>query len=291
MNEIKKIENNKYVSKFRRYLFKIIDIIKSEEMKILPGNIAFFLILSVVPMITLIGFIGSNFSSSLNELIEFLEPTLPKSVTDILLPFLQNAADHKVNIVIYLIIGFVMASNGTHSIIIASNTLYDVENKSYLFRRIKAFILIIMLMILFTFILIGLAFNNIIYNLLVKYEILTFNKTLVTIFNLLKWPGAFFVIFFVIRLLYTMSVDKRISSKYITKGAIFTTTGWVILTFIYSIYANNYARYDVIYGSLSGLIILMLWVYLLSYVLVIGIAINSGIYQNLVKKGKIKNLE
>ena len=57
---------------------------------------------------------------------------------------------------------------------------------------------------------------------------------------------------------------------------------------VYSYYANNIANYGVFYGSLSNLIVLMIWIYILSYILVIGIAINSSIYENLVKDGIIK---
>lgn len=289
MNVINEIKKNKYINKIKRYLLKIFEIIRKNEMRILPGNIAFFLILSLVPIVTLIGMIGVNFTDTFDRIINFINMYLPKDVVDLLLPFFKNANDNQYNVLVYLLVGFATVSNGAHSIIIASNTLYDVENRNVIFRRIKAFFLTIILLLLFIFIIVGLTFSNVIYNFFVNIKIITFNETLVYIFNLLKWPTAFFIIFYTVRLLYTMSVDKKINSRYMTKGAMFTTLGWIILTFVYSIYANNYANYHIFYGSLSNLIILMIWVYLISYVLVIGIAINSGIYQNLVKNGKIKD--
>lgn len=287
MEKIKEIES-KYVHKFSTYAKKIVEISRKDEMKILPGNIAFFLILSIIPIITLVGLAGANFSYSMSQIIEFVTKTFPKDVVNLLLPFIKTAQQSRDNMPIYLLLGFIMASNGAHSIIIASNALYDVEDKNYLFRRIKALFLTIILVILFVFVLIVLAFGNKIYNVLTTYKILTYSDTIVTIYNSLKWPISFFVIFFAIKLLYTMAVDIKVKSKYITQGALFTTIGWIILTALYSVYANSYAHYDVFYGSLSNFIILMIWIYLLSYVLVIGIAINASIYQNLVKIGIIK---
>ena len=76
-----------------------------------------------------------------------------------------------------------------------------------------------------------------------------------------------------------LAPDHRVPSKYVNKGAIFTTIGWVILTAIFSYYANNIANYDLLYGSLSSLVVMMIWIYVMAYILVIGIAINTNIYK------------
>ena len=83
-----------------------------------------------------------------------------------------------------------------------------------------------------------------------------------------------------IKLIYTMAPDWKILSKYTTKGAIFTTIGWVLATMIYSYYASHFSNYDLFYAGLSNIVILMIWVYALSYILVVGIAINVNVYQN-----------
>ena len=50
---------------------------------------------------------------------------------------------------------------------------------------------------------------------------------------------------------------------------------WIIGTEIYSIYIRNFAHYNLFYGSISNIIILMIWVYFLSYIFVFGLAINA----------------
>ena len=84
-----------------------------------------------------------------------------------------------------------------------------------------------------------------------------------------------------------MAPDKRISSHYVKKGALFTTIGWIVVTSIYSYYANNLANYDLWYGGLSNIIVLMIWIYILAYILVLGIAINTNNYE-LTKNGSNK---
>ena len=82
-----------------------------------------------------------------------------------------------------------------------------------------------------------------------------------------------------------MAPDDKMPSSYTTYGAVFTTILWIIITFIYSFYITHFARYDIFYGSLANLIILMLWVYLLSFVFVVGMCLNQ--HNNLEKTGKI----
>ena len=88
------------------------------------------------------------------------------------------------------------------------------------------------------------------------------------------------VSYILIKLLYALAPDKHIKSKNVTMGALFTTFGWTIVTAIYSYYANNLANYSVFYGGLSNLVVLMMWVYVISYILVMGIAINVSHYRN-----------
>lgn len=259
----------------KKYVKELMNTIKKPEMKILPGNVAFFLFLSIIPIITLTGFIAAIFSVGTDSITEMLMQVLPDSIGELLLPFLHNTGADA-NVLIFTISGFILASNGPHSIILASNTLYGIEHTDYLKRRIKAFFLTILLVVLAIFMIVVLAFgNNILKWILSLGPLKNIGGTIYSLFILLKWPTALFIIFFLIKLLYTMAPDKRIPSKYMNKGAIFVTLTWMIVTAIYSYYVSNFSNYDIFYGSLSNIIIFLMWTYILSYLLVLGIAINN----------------
>jgi len=85
-----------------------------------------------------------------------------------------------------------------------------------------------------------------------------------------------------------MALDRNISSKYMNKGAIFSTTACLLVTAIYSYYVSNFANYSKFYGNLANIIILMIWLYIIAYIFVIGIAINSDTY-NMGKNVNDKN--
>ncbi len=265
----------------KKWLHSLFQIIQVPEMKILPGHIAFFLVLSIIPIITLIGFIASFFSISIESLVQVATNIVPEEIMNLLMPFITGKG-MDMNISVFMVIGFVLASNGPHAIIVACDTLYNEKDKSYLHTRVKAFVLTILLMLLFFFCLVVLAFGNSILNMILQMDVLSHIHTqLYWAFLFIKYPFAFILIYWMIKMLYTMAPSKKIPSKSVTKGALFTTIMWLIVTSIFSFYISHFGSYDIFYGGLSSIIVMMIWVYILSYVLVIGIAINRNNYHQL----------
>ena len=277
------------MNRIKAILKRLYLVIEKPQMRILPGNLAFFLVLSIIPIITLIGFIASYFSLSIDSLVSFLRSALPNEINEILLPFIQGKGIDG-NIIFYMITGFIVASNGAHSIILTSNILYDIPHSEFLKRRIKALFLTVLLVNLFIFVIVFLAFGNVIVRFILDLQFMEkVSKSVYYIFVFLKWPIAFFLIFFLIKMIYTMAPDKKIPSHYVNKGAMFTTLAWSLVTAFYSYYVSHFTNYDIFYGSLSGIVVLMMWIYILSYILVVGIAINTEVYKvNSIEENKIE---
>lgn len=283
------------MQRFKDAVKKILSIISRNEMLTLPGNIAFFLVLSIIPIILLICFVASLFSISIS-VTDYIKGVVPQSVVELLIPFFSKGLT--LNIGLFMIIGLILASNGPHSIIIASNELYGIKQKNYLNRRIKAIFMTIILVMLIVLIAISLAFgNNILKWILGMPIFVDMASSIYPILAFLKWPVGFILIFYTVKLIYTMCPDAHIPSAYMSKGAMFTTIGWILATAVYSYYVNNFASYDAFYGSLSSIVILMMWIFFLSYILVVGIAINATTYETLKNKvekksrKKIKNTD
>lgn len=267
------------MKKVKEYLKKLYEIIVTPNMAFLPGNLAFFLVLSIFPILTLIGVIASKFSINIDSLVNVMNTALPMDVANVLTSYVVGKG-FDTNIGLFMILGFFLASNGAHAIILASNNLYGFPNSDYIKRRIKAMFLIILIILLFIFMLGFLAFGNHLFGLLLNhFKDNSLLKLLYNIFLILKWPFSIFVIFFNVKLIYTIAPDWKILSKHTTNGAIFTTFSWIIVIQVYSYWVTHFSNYDLFYGSLSNIVILMLLTYLISYILVIGIAINVKTYE------------
>ena len=280
------------MKQFKKYFKEVGHLIMKPEMNVLPGQLAFFIILSVFPVLTLLGYIGSKFTLFSSSFIAVMKEVIPSNFLEVLLPFVT---DSKLtgNTLVVMVVGFIIASNGTHSLIVTSNELYHLPYADYIKRRIKAFLMTILFLVLFIFVLIVLAYGNVIVDFILNIKTLSiFHNQIYYFFLILKWPVAFFLIFIVLKYLYTVAPDARISSKFMNAGALFATIGIILITLGYSIYVNNFSNYSLFYGSISGIIMMMIWIYLLSFVLVLGIAINSTVYENYKKiMNKKKNEE
>lgn len=263
-------------NKIKKFIKKVYKTIRKPEMTILPGQIAFFFVLSLVPLVALIGSIVSNFSISIETLMNLISNSLPSEVAAIINETIGGKSMN-FNIAIFYISAFLLASNGPHSMIIGSNLIYKVKNKDFLTRRVKAVLMTVILVILLIFMLVVPAFGNQIIALITSYiQNDALNRTITTTYTILKYPTSFILIYFCIKLLYTMAPDKTIKSKDTTYGALFTTIAWIISTEIYSFYVSAFAKYNLLYGSIANLLILLLWMYLLSYIFVLGMALNAS---------------
>ena len=276
----------------KSYLKRILDLITRPEMKILPGQLAFFLVLSIFPLLTLYGYIGSKILYIAPPFMDIIEKLIPNSIMQIMIPFIEESHITG-NVIFFMIIGFILVSNGTYSIIITSNELYGIKTSDYIKDRVKALFMIILLMFLFVFIIVVLAYGNIIIDELMKLNMLNqFKNHIYFVFVLLKWPIAFILIFWILKIIYTISPNKKIASKFMNKGALFTTLCWLVTTYINSYYVSHLANYTLFYGSISGIIAMMIWIYILSYIFVMGIALNAdeyNAYKQYKKEKKVNN--
>lgn len=255
----------------KSFFQKLYLICSKPEMAILPGQLAFFSILSLVPICSLIGYGASIFNISINSLIEIIRSNLNTNVANTIIPIISGQSlDYK--LVIILIIMFYLSSNGSASIIFTANQICGFKQTSWIKRRLKAILLTLIIIVLFIFILIVSVYGKQIVSTL---DYFGFKSTFVNIIEIMRGPISWLVIFGFIKLIIIIAPDGKIDNKKINQGSLFTTIGFIITTNIYSYYINHFARYDLFYAGLSNIAILMLWFYFLSYLFVIGLSFTA----------------
>ena len=266
-------------------------VLRRPEMVVLPGNLAFFFVLAIIPSLGLISYAAGILNLSTDFLYNFIEKSFNSDLANLVLG-LNLTSNAGISLIITLVVGLYIASNGADALIIASNTIYGIKNKNWFKRRFKALGLTFLIVLLLIFMLIIPVFGETIVTLVEEVnlnQIVT--NDILLVFRFLKGPVSWLIMFFIIKLLYTLAPDRKVRSKkrVINYGAWFTTFGWIIVTKLFSLYVNNYANYSILYGGLATIVVLMLWLYLLSYIFTVGIALNSEKEENnLSKTGTIK---
>ena len=264
------------MERIKGYLKKLGKILRKPEMTILPSNFAFNIILAIIPLLTIVVLIASYFDISIDLVGKMVSEVMPKQVSEVIIGVISGKGFDK-SVGFFNIVAFILASNGTYAIINTSNALYQIKERDYLKDRISSIILLFIVIILFVFLLIVPIFGDNIIKLMASAKVLSnFTDDAMIIFNFVKWPLTIMIIYLNIKLIYTIAPSKNIKSEETTYGATFTTFGWILATLIFKFYLNHFARYDIIYGNLAAIIIMMVWMYFLSYIFVLGMAINAS---------------
>ena len=260
--------------RIKGYFKKLTKILKKPEMAILPANIAFNIILAIIPLLTLVVLIASYFNISIDLVTNLVKEIMPTQVSSTIIEVISGKG-FDTSVGIFTIVAFAIASNGTYAVINTSDTLYQIKETDVIKKRVSSVILLFIIIILFLFLLVVPVFGGNILNLMRSAKMLSkYADEVVVIFNILKWPLTILIIYLNIKLIYTVAPSKNIRSEETTYGAIFTTVCWILATIIFKFYLNKFARYDILYGNLSSIIILMVWMNFISYIFVLGMAIN-----------------
>ena len=248
-------------------------------MRILPGHLAFFLVMTLIPLVALIATITAALSISTESIRVAIAASVPSEVAGIINSVIAGEGIN-FNIIIFYFSAFLLASNGAYSMINTSNEIYKVEPRDIISRRLKAILMTFILVGTFLFLILVPVFGTTIFEIVKE---MTGNTTVISVIQemlvILKYPLIILILYANIKLMYVIAPDKEIPSKTTIKGSIFTTIGWVLSTEVFAFYVEKFTKYDIFYGSISNILVLLLWVYLLSYIYVLGMVVNASDYK------------
>ena len=278
MENMIKEKKEKVKKTFLEIYKDFVKVLKRPELRVLPGQLAFYFLMSLIPIIALIGFLASYVIKNF-DLYMLLENTLPTVLADTLY-WLVNM-EPSANIIFLIICYIWLASNGPSSIIITADTLYGIKVPGIVKLKVKSVVMTFFVLTLLLFII----FIPVLGDVIIEYvlKLVGYSQGLykfVDIYNSLKHIATFIILFLNIKLLYTIAPDKTVKSKNTTVGALFTSISWLIITEIFAFYITNVAKFDLVYGNFANILILILWIYFLAYSFVVGLAINVNRYQN-----------
>ena len=267
------------MGKARETTVKILNLLMKPEMRILPGQLAFYLVMTLIPLVALIATFAAALSISMDTVRLAILEYVPSAVGGILENVISGDGIN-FNIIIFYFSALLLASNGPYSMINVSNEIYKVNPKNMINRRLKAIVMTFILVGLFLFLLIVPVFGSTLSRIVKE---VSGNGTVISVIQemlaILKYPIILLILFFNIKLMYVIAPDENIPSNTTNKGALFSAIGWILATEIFAFYIDRFARYDIFYGSISNILVLLLWVYLLAYIYIFGMIINASVYK------------
>ncbi len=238
------------------------------------AQIAFSLFLSIIPILILLSQLLGLFSLSLFQ----LQVLFGDYVTEeglLIISELLNYSPSGINNVFLVIIALWAASRVHFSLLrVANYTLTDGEviGRGYFRDRIKAVKDILMTIFTIGFSMVVIVYGELILKLtfgsVVGEEIST------AAWILIRWPITIALYFFMISYNYYMLPSKKVPYRDIIPGSIFAALGFWVVTYAFTWYTTLFTSNDLIYGSLSSIVAILFWFWLLAWVMCIGVSFN-----------------
>ena len=91
----------------------------------------------------------------------------------------------------------------------------------------------------------------------------------------LRFPVVAVVANFALLFLYGLAQDDRQPWRNLLPGTLLALAAWMVLSFLYSLYVDNFANYSVLYGSIGTIIVVLIWLYMSAIVLIMGAELNG----------------
>ena len=210
-----------------------------------------------------------------SELLALIRSVLPSGINTYIASIVHDIyfQPAKTIISITAITTLWSASRGFLAVVKGLNTVYGInETRNYIRLRITSAIYTLAFAVIIVVSLGLLVFGNRLY-LIISTQFPLINDLAVaiiglrTIFSLALYTGLFLLLYIVIPNRKTKFLNEL-------PGAMIAATGWMLYSYLYSIYIDNFARYSAMYGSLTAIVLLMLWLYFCMYILFIGAEIN-----------------
>lgn len=267
--------------KLKYFILKLISNIKRDDVTILGASVSYYFLFSFVPfVIMLLNFISVSSIITTDNLIS-LSQVLPDSVDEMVISIIKETinSSNQAFLSIAAITSIYSASKGVGALMHAMNIALEIEeNRSFIKTTAVAILLTIIFSISIITVLVALVFGNLITNKAIKLLNLPVNlESLIDITRTL-----FTLIFMILALTAIFKIGpaksddemKNMTIKQVIPGAVFSSVAWIIVSRAFSFYVDNFSNFSKTYGSLGGIVALMLWFFITSIIVIVGTEVN-----------------
>lgn len=266
--------------------------IKNVNISGMGAQLAYFFLLSFFPLLIFTVSLLPFLMLEQGQVFDFLNDIMPAEVYSLIEGTLSDVLNNQNGGLLSIgIIGTIWsASKGIDALMKGLNRAYDVEGRAGILNRVWSLIFTISLVLVILLALVFPVFGQQIGTLIFSY--VGVEQSFPTIWTFVRWITPPALIFIVVLIMYWIvpNTDPRLKFLSAVPGAIFSTSGWLVLTYGFSFYINHFGNFSATYGSIGGVIILMLWLYFTGMILIFGGILNATVqHRQLAKMAATNN--
>jgi len=259
-------------------IHKLIKQCREDHVNAFAAMASYFILLSVIPVLMILLFIVQYLPVTETDVLSLIMRIVPAaSEFEHVITFLLDEVYRQSGAILSFSILVVLWSSGKGVMALANglNVIYKCkETRSYLFTRVRSTVYTIFLLLAIVVCMLAITFGNLLQNLLIKAAPILEPITSYLVGMRTLIPAVILLAFFL--LIYTFLPNRKTRLATQLPGAVISTIAWML----YSLGISLYLKYGIsayIYGSLTTVILMLLWLYFCIYIILIGAEINMWI--------------
>ena len=260
-------------------VLKVLAIISSHHTGAYAAQAAYFFMLSLIPIIILLITMVQFTTVSQEEVLETVMQIFPTSVEGMVRSIVMEVYRQSgATISLSVIMVVWSAGKGVLSITSGLNCIYDnTETRNYVFLRLRASLYTVLFIVAIVLSLVLSGFGNSI-ALLVQKHVPVVSPFIDFIIQIRTHLNLVVLILFgamVYKYLPNRKDDAKTTMRQQLPGALFSACGWLLLSMVFSIYLDIFKGFSSMYGSMTTIILIMIWLYMCMYVILLGGEMNA----------------
>ncbi len=253
---------------------------KEDNLTDRAAALTYYSVLAIFPaLIVLVSILGLVGESATQPLIDNLGTVAPGPAKQIFTDAIKNLQGDQGAAGVLFVIGLLgalwSASGYVAAFMRTSNEIYDMPEGRPVWKTLPVRVgLTIVLLVLLAVSTIAVVLTG---GLAQKVgDLIGLGSTAVTVWSIAKWPVLLLVVSFMFALLYWAAPNvKQPGFRWVSPGGILAVVGWLIASGAFALYVGNFGSYNKTYGSLGGVIVFLVWLWISNIVILLGAEFNA----------------
>ncbi len=267
---------SKDLKEYSKTFFKaLLNNIKNDKVPDLGAQTTYYLLLALFPFFIFLLSVLQYTPLEYETIIITLEDLLPEEAHEIIFGTIEEVFTGSSGALLsFGVVAALWSSlKGANALIKGVNTAYNVEETRNFFQ-VKAVALLttigvpIVILLAFFFIVFGQVLGTYV------FDFFGLSDYFIDLWSWMRFPIpiAVMVLFFMI--FYKFAPNQQLKFRNVFWGALFTVIFWLIASLGFSFYVNNFGNYSTVYGSLGSVVVILLWLYISSIIIIVGGEVN-----------------
>lgn len=254
---------------------KFMEELNEKHVSAYAAKTAYFIMLSFIPFLLLLVTLIQYTQVDKSTVQALFTGVVPSTINPLINSIIDEIYGKSSTVIsVSAIVTLWTAGKGITAVIQGLNSVFDVrETRNYIMLRIYGAFYTVLMLLAVTLLMVLVVFGNKLQMLLAA--MVPFIGNIVDLVLRMRYVISMLVLVVMFAMLYCYTPNKKLSLKQQFPGAMFSAISWSLFSYGFSLYIDYFGNMSNMYGSLTTVVVVMLWLYMCMYLMLIGAVVNS----------------